>query len=91
MTPTPPTLDAKAITTAGGGWLVSEVTEPGSIPSIPTYKVKGATLQAEAYSRAGGTVTLVESISVHAHLEVYDGASLFWRWSAVDGDLVGGP
>ncbi len=87
----PPSLDAKAVTTAGNGWLVSEVTEPGSIPGSPTYKVKGIALQTSQYTRAGGTVTLVEAISVYAYLEIYDGASLFWRWNPIDGDLEGGP
>ena len=88
--PEAPTLDAKVTETANGGWSVSKHEEPAAMPPSPTVKLKGFPADGR-FTRAGGEFTWDPPISIDARIQVYDGASLEWEWSAREGDIVGGP
>lgn len=98
---TPPALDARVVTTAFGGWVVSQVDGPLLDDFTPFFRVKGQLIHASRISRFGaGRIALANPISIYATLEIWDGpgvpgedeqvGELFWSWTAVDGDLFGG-
>lgn len=87
-----PVLDDRVIETALSGFLVKSHIEPGDMPASPTFKLKGVPVTdgVEFTRSSPNVVTWNQPIDVYATVEVYDGATLFWRWCAAEGDLVGG-
>ena len=95
VTRKPPILDTKAATVnADDLWKVDEVFEPDSgWPGDPTLKLKGRALVEDTdYTRDSGKITFVhpKCISIYATLELFDGSTVVWRWTAAGGPTVGG-
>jgi hypothetical protein len=72
------------------GDLILAHDEPASMPGSPTIRLKGIKqIEDLHFTRSGGQITWLRPISPDATVEVYDGASLVWQWSAARGDIVG--
>lgn len=86
--PKAPTLDGKVLETDGSGWLVKRHSEPAEMPGNPTVKIKNVPADGK-FSRANGEFTWDPPISIYATVQVFDGETLAWEWSAIRGDLMG--
>ena len=89
----PPTLHSKvAKVNEADPWKIDEVTEPSSgWPGDPHLKMKGFEFDdPKHFTRSGGKFVFVHAISIYALLELFDGSTLVWSWSAAGSDVVGG-
>jgi hypothetical protein len=89
----PPTLDGKVDTVnATDPWKVDVVDEPSTgWPADPHLKLKGVELtDGTNFTRASAKITFLQPISIYATIQLFDGASEVWAWTAAGGDTVGG-
>jgi hypothetical protein len=70
---------------------IKRITEPAAWPASPTLKIKGIEwTDPSGYTRSGGELTFNPPIYPSIEVEVYDGTeTLVWKWSALQGDIVG--
>lgn len=74
------------------GTNVRRVAEPAAWAgaSSPELRLKGVPLvEGLHYTRSGGELEFVHPIASSATVELFDGASKVWEWTADGGDAVG--
>ena len=81
-------LDSKVITATPDGKSVVSHHEPDDMPETPTFKLKGTpVVEGKRFTRAGGVVTWTPPISIYCPVEVWDGGSKVWQWTAWGGEV----
>jgi len=82
------TYDERVLETERGN--VKRITAPAAWPASPTMKIKGLeVITPEGYTKSGDEITFNTAVYYELEIEVYDGAALVWKWSALQGDIVG--